>query len=66
VVGDGLGAGDEMADGLAEASGVVLAVGPNPRPQAANANTTTSSKAVFTSIQRLRASPVTRKGRKTG
>jgi hypothetical protein len=65
VVGDELGVGDGVADGLAEAGGVVVAMGANP-PQAANANTTTGSKTLLTSIQRLRAGPVTRRGRKTG
>ena len=60
MVGGGFVVGDRVADGLAEARGVVLAMGTNAPVHAANANTTTGSKTLFTSIQRWRAGPVTR------
>jgi hypothetical protein len=47
---DGLGAGDGVAEGLAEASGGMLALGANPQAHVANANTTTGTRTLLTSI----------------
>jgi hypothetical protein len=50
VVGEGLGVNAGVADRLAEASGVVLALGAIPQAQAATANATIGSKNLFMSI----------------